>query len=183
MGYIDKTVLQDGFLSENQPSLQELMETVNKNIIEQDILEDGGDVFQAFLSSDEQNDIARGAENLNNHDLGRRLSQAKEAVLHGDIDKVSVLFDDKLQLYMHYPDYGVLPTFDSEEVQVFYMLVGRYYVGRKQLARAIKCYFLVKEANQQSPYLDRLAHAIFGAEVSDFLQKNFEGKRNIRRGS
>ncbi|MDQ6952076.1 MAG: hypothetical protein Q9M15_00920 [Mariprofundaceae bacterium] len=183
MGYIDKTVLQDGFLSENQPSLQELMETVDQNIIEQDILEDGGDVFQAFLSSDEQDDKARAAENPNDHDLDRRIALAKEAVLHGDIDKIPVLFDDKLQLYMHHPEQGALPTFDSEQVQAFYMLVGRYYVERKQLAHAIKCYFLVKQANHHSPYLDRLAHAIFGAEVSDFLQQNFEGKRSSRRSS
>ncbi|MDQ7002560.1 MAG: hypothetical protein Q9N02_07755 [Ghiorsea sp.] len=105
------------------------------------------------------------------HYLFGKITLAEHKISYGDFEDIPEVFDHKLQLYMHYPDAELnaegIPTFHASEVQAFYATVAQYYIRKNQLARALKCYFLVESANRESPYLHGLAGEIMIAEVSN----------------
>ncbi|MDQ6989433.1 MAG: hypothetical protein Q9M19_06080, partial [Mariprofundaceae bacterium] len=90
-------------------------------------------------------------------------------LLHDHSVDIPEIFGQKLQLYMHYPDSGENPIFHSAEVQSFYTVIGRYYARNAQLARALKCYFIVENADHEGPHLEGLAKEIFIAEAAYFF--------------
>jgi len=88
------------------------------------------------------------------------------------------IFNHKLHLYMHYPDVGENPVFHAVEVQSFYTVIGRYYARNKQLAHAIKCYFIVEKADPESSSLKVLSQEIFIAETAALIAKGFGALKN-----
>jgi len=79
---------------------------------------------------------------------------------------------------MHYPDAGESPVFHSIEVESFYTMIGCYYAINKQIAHAIKCYFIVEKSNPKSPYLNMLSQEILMVETAALLVSNFEVFKN-----
>ena len=241
MSYIDKVALQDIFLSENDFSWRDMMATVDKDKVDQDIREDGTQVFHPFLSTYEVKEESKGGMTPDDHDLfcdlhgliqgskmeARRalkklqklrakyplmpslynfigvayktLGQDKKyyytikttckkfpdyifgkftlaeyKINQGHYEDVSEVFNQKLQLYMHYPAIEGTPTFHASEVQAFYTVVGRYYARNRQIVHAIKCYFLAEEAESNSPHLDILAQEIVTAEMASLMVSSLE---------
>jgi len=102
-----------------------------------------------------------------------KISLAEYQLNAGHHEVISEIFNHKLQLYMHYPNAGGNPIFHGIEVQSFYTVMGRYYARNKQLAHAIKCYFIVEEADSECPHLNVLSQEILVAETASLLASSF----------
>jgi len=243
MNYVDKAALQESMLSEKNTSPRELMDSVDKSRVEQDILNAVGHAFKPFLytydpmeggskqqmTADDQDLLDQLYEPIQSSKMEARralkklqklkrkypkvpviynfisvvyqtlkqdkkhyytikmtckkfpdyifakASLANYQLSHGIHEGIPEIFNDKLQLYMHYPDAGELPTFHASEVQAFYTVIGRYYARTKQIACAIKCYFLVEKAGKNSPHLDVLAQEIMTAELAMLVMDSLKG--------
>ncbi|MDQ7059433.1 MAG: hypothetical protein Q9N62_13960 [Ghiorsea sp.] len=112
-----------------------------------------------------------------------KITLAEYKILHGDFGDIPEVFNHKLHLYMHYPNAEMsadgTPIFHTSEVQAFYAIMAQYYIRNNQLARALKCYFLVESANPESPHLQVLASEIKVAGLSNMMLgnlKNIEAK-------
>jgi len=242
MNYLNAETLQDTFLSEAKCNLRSMMASVDKKRVEQDILNDTGNEFQAFkctydpveeknhakMSEDDQAFLTQlyawvqgskiearraikqlqklkkkysdvpviynfmgaayqilGKEIKRHHTLKEtckkfpnyvfgKISLAEYRIGHGHHEDVPEIFNHKLQLYMHYPNVGGNPVFHGIEVQSFYAVMGSYYARNKQLAHAIKCYFIVEEADPECPHLNVLAREIVVAETAALIASSFE---------
>jgi len=102
-----------------------------------------------------------------------KISLAEYYLNAGHHEEVPKVFNHKLQLYMHYPNEGENPVFHGVEVQSFYTVIGRYYARNKQFAHAIKCYFIVEEADPECPHLNVLAREILAAETAALVASSF----------
>jgi len=102
-----------------------------------------------------------------------KISLAEYQLNTGHHEAIPEIFNHKLQLYMHYPNSGENPVFHGVEVQSFYNVIGRYYARNKQLAHAIKCYFIVEKADPECPHLNVLSQEILVAETAALLASSF----------
>ncbi|MDQ6955238.1 MAG: hypothetical protein Q9M20_07325 [Mariprofundaceae bacterium] len=238
MGYIDKDLLKEGILSGNA-DLRLLLASVDKNMVEEDILKDAEPAFQPFTCTYEPR-VDESYKNMEeadkelmrdlhdsiksnkmtvrhalkqlkklkkkypnvatiynfigaaHHALGQnmrhhymikqtckkfpnylfgKIALAEYRLLHHQHEDIPEIFDHKLQLYMHYPELGENPIFHGAEVKSFYTMVGSYYARNAQLARALKCYFLVEKENPESSVLDVFIKEIFVAYTVSFLSE------------
>jgi len=241
MGYFNQEILLDAFITNDSGEIRKLMASVDKNQVEQDILDDTGDVFDPVAYTyeviEEKNyakmkeedkslltqifewvqgsnvEARRGLKYLQKlkkkyprvpviynfmsvayQTLGKKVKRhhiiketfkkfpnyvfgkitlAEHYLNTGHHEEIPDIFNHKLQLYMHYPNAGDHPVFHGAEVQAFYTVIGRYYAKNKQLAHAIKCYFIIEEADPECPHLNVLAREIFTAETAEMVASSF----------
>ncbi len=241
MRYFNREMLLDTFTTEDSDERRKLMASVDKNQVEQDILDDTGEVFRplactyeviedknyAKMKEEDKSLLAqifewvqgsnvearRGLKYLQKlkkkyprvpviynfmgvayktlgkevkrrhviketskkfpHYVFGKISLAEYYLNAGHHEEIPEVFNHKLQLYMHYPNAGENPVFHGVEVQSFYTVIGRYYARNKQLAHAIKCYFIVEGADPECPHLNVLAREILVAETAALVASSF----------
>jgi len=104
-----------------------------------------------------------------------KITLADYQLKHGSHEMIPDIFDHKLQLYMHYPD-GIKHVFHTSEVQNFYAVMGAYYIRNKQLPHAMQCYFMIEQADKNSPHLDIIVQEIITGAVASLFVGNLEAK-------
>ncbi|MBL4774531.1 MAG: hypothetical protein JKY87_00525 [Mariprofundus sp.] len=107
-----------------------------------------------------------------------KIALANHHLLHKSHERISEIFDHKLQLDMHYPETEEMPTFHRSEIQAFYTVMGRYYARNQQIACALKCYFLVEEAGV-CDHLKVLANEILVTEFAVVMKASIQNLPHI----
>ena len=97
-------------------------------------------------------------------------TSAAEYCLNNDRYKeVPAIFDNKLEIYMHYPK--TIKQFHVSEVRAFYSTIGRYYAKSKKTARAIFCYYITNQVDPEHWATQKLADEIILAEIGKLKNK------------
>lgn len=82
----------------------------------------------------------------------------------GEYKKVAKILNNKFEIQMHFPDTDEI--FHISEVQSFYGTVGRYCVKANKMSRAIYCYFIIADIDQNHGIVNQLGDEIVFSEIN-----------------
>lgn len=98
-----------------------------------------------------------------------------EYYLNNDNHKeIRNIFDNKFEIYLHYPSSHHISHIS--EVRSFYSVIGTFHARSGKIARAIYCYFILRQMDPNHPASVRLGDEIMFKEISKI-------KRNLDRFS
>lgn len=106
-----------------------------------------------------------------------RIALANYCLKAGRHREIPAVLDNKMNIYDHYPDDG--REFHYSEVRSFYTVVGSFYARENEIVKAIVCWNLVKQVDEEHGAHRMLAQEIIRSQLarvqgdmSQFLQKH-----------
>jgi tetratricopeptide (TPR) repeat protein len=104
-----------------------------------------------------------------------RISAAEYCINNNRHKEVPTIFDNKLEIYMHYPE--TVKVFHISEVRAFYSTLGIYYARSKKTARAIFSYMILNKVEPEHWATQKLADEIIFMETVKLQQEMLRNSR------
>lgn len=98
-----------------------------------------------------------------------KISAAEYCINNNRHKEVPAIFDNKLEIYMHYP--RTVKEFHVSEVRAFYSTIGIYYARSGKTARAIFSYFIINRIAPEHWSAQKLADEIILIEINRLKKK------------